>query len=259
MLGAMGVGLSGAGGVASTIGGAKSDKKKKKQLQQAMNTFQKGSTDAQGNKINYNADRGWGFDLNQSGKAASNAANIGQLNMAANANVRPSALKSAMTGRDYKNSSDQAMANQRAAMKQGLRTGADTGQIARSYGQLGSSNLQRALANNRALGPQASAQRASQYAQLAQHQAQPIQNIQSNLQNLHSDLGGLQLGQANKIASIQPANGLQQMGSIMQGVGSAVSGYDNQQKQMAQLQQRRADQQKQNQQIMDFLSKIYGV
>lgn len=233
MIGAIGMGLTGFGGTSSAIGGAisgnKAKKAKKKQLQQGMNDFQLGSTDASGNRYNFNQQRGWGYDLSNAGKAARTAANRGIYQMNTLGNISPSQAANNMIAADYNAARTQALANQSAATRNALRTGSNVGDIIQTYGGLGSATLRNIMQQHNRNALNLQAQNAQNYANVAQSLAKPYNDIMTNLQNQQNGAATqqMQLRQAMADAAGTPTtNALQVLGSIGQGVGGAMSKYD---------------------------------
>lgn len=233
MLEALGTGMAAVGGVAQTFGNRKSQNKARKarlaQLNQGMKDFQLGSTDAAGNRYNFNSSRGWGYDLSNSGRAAQTAANRGNYLMNTLGNISPSQARNNLVAADYRAARNQANANQSAATRNALRTGSNLGAITNSMGSAGSYALRNAMQQNLRNGLALQAQNANNYAQSAQNLAQNINNIQSNLQNMQNGAAAnqLQLRQAMaEAAGIPKINMLQTLGKSMQGIGQAIAGYD---------------------------------
>lgn len=232
MLGAIGTGLASVGGIAQAFGNRKSQNSARKarlaQLNQGMKDFQLGSTDAAGNRYNFNSSRGWGYDLSNSGRAAQTAANRGNYLMNTLGNISPSQARNNLVAADYRAAKNQANANQSAATRNALRTGSNLGAIANSMGSAGSHALRNAMQQNLRNGLSLQAQNANNYAQTAQNLAQNINNIQSNLQNMQNGAATqqMQLRQAMaEAAGVPKINMLQTLGKAAQGVGQALAGY----------------------------------
>ena len=232
-LGAIGTGLAGVGGVMQAFGNRKSQNSARKarlsQLNQGMKDFQLGSTDAGGNRFNFNNKRGWGYDLSNSGRAAQTAANRGNYLMNTLGNISPSQARNNIVAADYKAARNQANANQSAATRNALRTGSNLGSVTNSMGSAGSYALRNAMQQNLRNGLALQAQNANNYAQSAQNLAQNINNIQSNLQNMQNGAAAnqLQLRQAmSEAAGIPKVNMMQTLGRSAQGIGQAMAGYD---------------------------------
>lgn len=232
MIGAIGTGLAATGGVAQTFGNRKSQNSARKvrlaQLNQGMKEFQLGSTDAGGNRFNFNDKRGWGYDLSNSGRAAQTAANRGNYLMNTLGNISPSQARNNIVAADYKAARNQANANQSAATRNALRTGSNLGSVTNSMGSAGSYALRNAMQQNMRNGLALQAQNANNYAQSAQNLAQNINDIQNNLQNMQNGAATnqLQLRQAMaEAAGIPKANMMQTLGRSAQGIGQAIAQY----------------------------------
>lgn len=239
MLGAFGTGLATFGGVAQAFGNRKSQNRARKarlaQLNQGMKDFQLGSTDAAGNRYNFNNERGWGYDLSNSGKAAQTAANRGTYLMNSVGNQSPSQARNKITAADFRAAKTQANANQAAATRNALRTGSSTGNVAQAFGNQKSSALRNIMQQNLRNGLTAQAQIANDYAQSAQNLAANINNIQSNLQNQQNGAATqqMQLRQAMaEAAGVPKINMLQTLGKSAQGIGQAIAQYDTGNKMM---------------------------
>ena len=229
---AVGAGMAGVGGVMQAFGNKKAQNKARKarlrQLSQGMKDFQLGSTDASGNRYNFNQQRGWGYDLSNAGRAAKNAANRGMYQMAALGNISPSQARNNLVAADYKAARNQALANQSAATRNALRTGSNVGDVIRAYGSVGSQALQNSMQQQLRNGLQAHIQNANNYAALAQNLATPLNNIQANLQNMQNGAATqqMQLRQAMaEAAGVPKQNFLQTLGGIGQGLGMAMGQY----------------------------------
>lgn len=230
---------SAAGGAMKAYGNKKAHNKARKarlaQLNQGMKDFQLGSTDAAGNRYNFNSSRGWGYDLSNSGRAAQTAANRGNYLMNTLGNIAPSQARNNLVAADYRAARNQANANQSAATRNALRTGGNLGDVARSMGSVGSSALQNIMQQNLRNGLSLQAQNANNYAQTAQNLATNINNIQNNLQNQQNSAATqqMQLRQAMaEAAGIPKINMLQTLGKSAQGIGQAMAQYDTGNKMM---------------------------
>ena len=228
----IGAGISTVGGIASSIGDMKSKNKARKarlqQLNQGMKDFTLGSQDAQGNQINFNNKRGWGFDLSGAGKAERNLANKGAYSAVGLAHMSPSQARNQLSAQDFKASRNQALANQAAANRSALRTGSSLGNVQRSFGNIGSSALQRAMQENLRAGNAAHTARLNDLAQTAMNMKQPLVQTQQGLLNLQNGPAVQQLALRQAMADaagIPKTNWAQTLGSIGQGIGSAIGGY----------------------------------
>lgn len=221
-----------AGGAIKSFGNKKAQNKARKarlrQLSQGMKDFQLGSTDTGGNKFNFNKQRGWGYDLSNSGRAAQNAANRGNYMMNTLGNIAPSQARNNLVAADYKAAKNQANANQSAATRNALRTGGNLGDVARSMGSVGSSALRNTMQQNLRNGLSLQAQNANNYAQTAQNLAQNINTIQNNLQKQQANapVQQMQLRMAMaEAAGVPKVNNMQMLGGMLQGGGQAMGNY----------------------------------
>ena len=228
----IGAGISAVGGIASSFGDMisknRARKARLKQLNQGMNDFTLGSQDAQGNQINFNNNRGWGYNLSGAGKAERNLANKGAYSAAGLAYMSPSQARNQLSAQDFKATRNQALANQAAANRNALRTGSSLGNVQRSFGNIGSSALQRAMQENLRAGNEAHTARLNNLVQTAMNMKQPLTQTQQNLLNLQNGPAAQQLALRQAMAEaagVPKVNWGQTLGSIAQGVGSAVGGY----------------------------------
>lgn len=229
MLQGIGAGVSATGGTLESIGNMRSKNKARKArirgLQNAKNEFTLGSTDTQGNRINFNKDRGWGFDLSNSGKAEVTNANRQAYLANAMGGKLPSAYSNQLTAQDYISAQRQANANQIAASRNALRTGSNAGDVARAFGRAGSDTLRQAMLQNMRNGQQAQAQNVANYLTNAANAKAITQSTMSGLLNMQNGPAAQQLALNQAIAEAQAVpktNWLQTGGKIMQGHGQAI-------------------------------------
>ncbi|MBO7694936.1 MAG: hypothetical protein J6T10_20150 [Methanobrevibacter sp.] len=242
-LSGIGAGMSALGGSLETIGNMKSKNKARKAriagLNDAKNEFTLGSTDTQGNRINFNKDRGWGFDLSNSGKAeVTNANRQSYLANAMSAKL-PSAYRNQLTAQDYLSAQRQANANQNAASRVALRTGSNVGDVMRSFGRAGSDYLRQAMLQNIRNGQAAQAQNIANYINNAASAKAITQGTMQNLLNMQEGPAAQQLALNQAIAeakAVPTTNWLQTGGKILQGTGQAVGGFGNNMNMLQQLQ-----------------------
>lgn len=229
MLQGIGSGVAATGGTFESIGNMKSKNKARKAriagLNDAKNEFTLGSTDTQGNRINFNKDRGWGFDLSNSGKAeVTNANRQSYLANAMGAKL-PSAYRNQLTAQDYLSAQRQANANQNAASRVALRTGSNVGDVMRSFGRAGSDYLRQAMLQNMRNGQEAQAQNVANYLNNAASAKAITQGTMQNLLNMQEGPAAQQLALNQAIAearAVPKTNWLQTGGKILQGTGQAV-------------------------------------
>ena len=216
----------------------KAAKARMRMLQEGLNQFKAGSMDALGNKLSANGNGLWSYDLNNSGKAARDAANNANYKLATTADKTAAELsRNALTSKHLANTMT-ARANQSAAMRSGARTNSNLGNIANSFGQAGSQKLR----DNYMQGLQAGQNAANYNAQMRQNlgqaasaASQPIQNIQGNLQNMVNNLNKSVMGQYNNMAgaAANPYMHGMDKANMYEGIGSGITAYQqNKQKQM---------------------------
>lgn len=216
---------------------AKAAKRRNQMLQEGLNQLKAGSIDALGNKLSANGNGLWSYDLNNSGKAARNAANNANYKLGTTADKTAAELsRNALTSKHLANTMT-ARANQAAAMRSGARTNSNLGNIANSFSQAGSQRLRDNYMQGLQEGQNAvnyNAQMRQNLGQAATAASQPIQNIQGNLQKMVNNLNRPVMGQYNNIAeavSDPYANG-QHMADMWKGLGNGATAYaQNQQQQ----------------------------
>lgn len=238
-------GLMAGGAALKAYGAYKSGKAKKKaakrqreMLQKGLNQLKAGSLDALGNKLSANKQGLWSYDLNNSGKAARNAANYANYKLGTTADKTAEQITRDNLMSKYLANTMTARANQAAAMRSGARTNSNLKNIADSFSQAGSQRLRDNYMQGIQAGKNANNYNANMRQNLAQSAMtanQPIQNIQGNLQNMVGNLNKSVMGQYNNLAqsvSNPYANG-QHMADMWQGLGSGMSAYgQNEQQQM---------------------------
>lgn len=261
----IGAGMSGIGGTMSTIGNHKAANKSRKDringLVGAKNEFDLGSTDTQGNRLNFNHDRGWGFDLSRAGKAeAQNANRTSYLANAMSARM-PSAGRNQLTAMDYKAAQQQANANQSAASKMGLRTASNLGNLAASTGMVGSDYLRQAMANNLRNGANYNQQLTNQYLTNANNAKNLTAQTMQNLLNIQNGPATQQLALNQAIAEAQavPArNWLQTGGQIMSGLGQGVANFGSGMQKQANLEKQQLIDQQNFEKYLGLLKSLMG-
>lgn len=258
-LAGIGAGMSALGGSLETIGNMKSKNKARKAriagLQNAKNEFTLGSTDTQGNRLNFNKDRGWGFDLSNSGKAEVTNANRQAYLANAMGGKLPSAYRNQLTAQDFLSAQRQANANQNAASRVALRTGSNVGDVMRSFGRAGSDYLRQAMLQNIRNGQAAQVQAMSDYINNANNAKAITQNTMNGLLNIQNGPAAQQLALNQAMAeaaAVPKTNWLQTGGKILQGTGQAIGGFGNNMN----MQQKLQDINTQNQQRWDDYMKL---
>lgn len=247
-----GMGMSGIGGVASTIGNARSSNKARKNriqgLNNAYNEFTLGSRDTQGNQLNFNKDRGWGVDLSNSGKAEVQNANRLAYNANYESSKLPTTYANTQTANDFRAARNQALANQQIASRNALRGAGNVGEVARSFGHAGSDYLRKALIDNYNNGAMLKQNAVNNALSNASGAKSITQSTLANLLNMQNGPAAqqLQLNMARaQAAGIPEINGLQQYGQIMQGLGQGLTNFGNGQQMNEALSQMIAQRQQQ--------------
>ena len=205
------MGLMGGGAIGGAYAGQrkarnanKAQEQRMKLMHEALNQFKAGSMDALGNKLSANKQGVWNYDLNNSGKAARNAANNANYKLGTTADKTSAELSRDALMSNHLANTMTARANQAAAMRSGARTNSNLKNIANSFSQAGSQRLRDNYAQGIVAGKNANnynAQMRQNLAQAATAANQPIQNIQGNLQNMVNSLNNSVMGQYNNIAS----------------------------------------------------------
>lgn len=180
-------------------------KKKKKMMQDALRHYQAGSTDAYGNKLSSSSDGNWNYNLNLASQQARNAANRAMIDSANYVPKSASQIRNETLANNLLANNLTARANQSAAMRTGLRTGSNLGNIATGFSRQGSQNLRNAYqqglqnANNTT---SINAKTRNSLSSAASSAMKPITNIQSNLQSMVNGLNKNVMQQENNIANV---------------------------------------------------------
>lgn len=200
-----GAGLGAASSYLSGRSKKKALQKKKKMMQNALRHYQAGSTDAYGNKLSSNSNGNWNYDLNLATQQARNAANRAMIDSANYVPKSASQIRNETLANNLLANNLIARANQSAAMRSGLRTGSNLGNIAAGFSRQGTRNLRNAYqqglqnANNTA---SINARTRNSLSSAASSAMKPITNIQSNLQNMVNNLNKTVMRQENNIANV---------------------------------------------------------
>lgn len=235
---AAGAVMGGIGGYMSGRSKKKAAKKRMAMLQNALNQFKAGSTDAYGNKLSADGNGVWSYNLTNPTKQAVNAANRANIIAGTTAPVsRTEQMRNNLAGMQ-KAANLSAQTNQAAALKNAARSGSNLGLISSSAAAQGSRNMrnmyQNAVQNakNSALN---NANLANSLASAQQNAAAPVQNIQSNLQNMVKGLNGTVMNQMNQMAgaAANPYLNGQGTADLFKGVGGGISGFAQNQQQQA--------------------------
>lgn len=221
--------LQGIGGTLDTIGTMKSNNKARKNrinaLNNTMDQFGKGTSDAFGNKYSLGSN-GWKYDLSNSGNANRLLSNRNSYLANTLGNIAPSVARNRITAADNLASQMQANANQSAAFRNALRTGSNIGNIASAFGHQGNSQLQAQMQQNLRNGLDYAAQNANNYITNATNAQNPIQNIQNNLQNQQQIAPALMTSLGTQLAnavSVPKTNWLQTGGKLASGWGTGIA------------------------------------
>lgn len=200
-----GAGLGAASSYLSGRSKKKALQKKKKMMQDALRRYQAGSTDAYGNKLSSSSNGNWNYDLNLASQQARNAANRAMIDSANYVPKSASQIRNETLANNLLANNLTARANQSAAMRTGLRTGSNLGNIAAGFSRQGTQNLRNAYqqglqnANNTA---SINAKTRNNLSSAASSAMKPITNIQSKLQNMVNGLNKNVMQQENNIANV---------------------------------------------------------
>ena len=228
----IGAGLGAASSYLSGRSKKKALQKKKKMMQKALRHYQAGSTDAYGNKLSSNSDGTWNYDLNLASQQARNAANRSMIDSANYIPKSASQIRNETLANNLLANNLTARANQSAAMRTGLRTGSNLGNIAAGFSRQGTQNLRNAYqqglqnANNTASINEKIRNSLSSAASSAM---KPITNIQSNLQSMVNGLNKNVMQQENSIANGagNPYLYGQEYADVLGGLGQSVPEVSN--------------------------------
>ena len=228
----IGAGLGAASSYLSGRSKKKSLQKKKKMMQKALRHYQAGSTDAYGNKLSSNSDGNWNYDLNLASQQARNAANRSMIDSANYIPKSASQIRNETLANNLLANNLTARANQSAAMRTGLRTGSNLGNIAAGFSRQGTQNLRNAYqqglqnANNTA---SINAKIRNSLSSAASSAMKPITNIQSNLQSMVNGLNKNVMQQENSIANGagNPYLYGQEYADVLGGLGQSVPEVSN--------------------------------
>lgn len=226
---AIGAVLGGIGGYLSGSSKKKTAKKQQQMLQEALNQYKAGSVDALGNKLSADINGKWKFDLGLAGKNAALAATR------ANILASTTPLKSrSEIARDNFNANHignmlAARANQAAAMRSGMRTNSNIGNISQALARQTANNFTQNYANalqNAKNDAVYNANIASNLGSAAYNAAVPINNMQNNLVQQVATLNPVSMQQYNNIANAQsPYSNGQGTADLFGGLGGMLSAF----------------------------------
>ena len=237
--------IAGASAVTSTVGGYLSGKSKKKaakkrmkMMQNALNQYKAGSTDAMGNTLSADNSGRWSYNLGIGGKNAALAANRANILAGTTApKSRSEILRDNLTSNNIGNMLA-ARANQAAAMRAGMRTNSNLGNISQALARQTSNNFAQNYTNamqNAKNNANYNANLASNLGSAASTAMAPINNIQASLQNMVNGLNGNVMNQMNAIAGAASNPYLSGQGTadLFKGVGGMMGAYAQNQQESA--------------------------
>lgn len=237
--------IAGTGAAISAVGGYLSGRSKKKaakkqmrMMQDALNQYKAGSTDATGNTLSADKSGRWSYNLGVGGKNAALAANRANILAGTTApKSRSEILRDNLTSNNIGNMLA-ARANQAAAMRAGMRTNSNLGNISQALARQTSNNFAQNYANamqNAKNDATYNANLASNLGTSAVNASAPINNIQTGLQNMVNGLNGNVLSQMNKMAGVASNPYLygQATADLFKGAGGMMGAYAQNQQESA--------------------------
>lgn len=237
--------IAGTGAALSTVGGylsgrskKKSAKKQTQMMQDALNQYKAGSTDATGNTLSADKSGKWSYNLGIGGKNAALAANHANILAGTTApKSRSEILRDNLTSNNIGNMLA-ARANQAAAMRAGMRTNSNLGNISKALARQTSNNFAQNYTNamqNAKNSATYNANIASNLGAGAVNASAPINNIQTNLRQMISGLNGNVMNQMNTIAGAasNPYLHGQATADLFKGLGGMMGAYSQNQQEFA--------------------------
>lgn len=237
--------IAGAGAVTSAVGGylsgrskKKAAKKRMKMMKDALNQYKAGSTDAMGNTLSADKSGRWSYNLGIGGKNAALAANRANILAGTIApKSRSEILRDNLTSNNIGNMLA-ARANQAAAMRAGMRTNSNLGNISQALARQTSNNFAQNYTNamqNAKNNANYNANLASNLGSAATSAMAPINNIQASLQNMVNGLNGNVMNQMNTIAGAASNPYLSGQGTadLFKGIGGMMGAYAQNQQESA--------------------------
>jgi hypothetical protein len=230
--------LGGIGGYLSGKSKKKAAKKKLQMMQDALNQFKAGSTDALGNTLSANNAGRWSYNLGIGGQQAANAANRANIIAGTTAPKSRSEIVRDNFNANHLGMMLNARANQAAAMRAGMRTNSNIGNIANALARQTNNNLLQNYSNALMQGKNNSIYNANitnNLANAATNAANPINNIQNNLQQMVQGLNLPVMNQMNAIAGAASNPYLNGQGTadLFKGLGGMTSAYAQNQQEAA--------------------------
>lgn len=230
--------LGGIGGYLSGRSKKKAAKKQMRMMQDALNQYKAGSTDATGNTLSADQSGRWSYNLGTGGKNATLAANRANILAGTTApKSRSEILRDNLTSNNIGNMLA-ARANQAAAMRAGMRTNSNLGNISQALARQTSNNFAQNYANamqNAKNDATYNANLASNLGSSAVNASAPINNIQTGLQYMVNGLNGNVLNQMNRMAGVasNPYLHGQATADLFKGVGGMMGAYAQNQQESA--------------------------
>lgn len=237
--------IAGAGAVASAVGGYLSGRAKKKaakkrlrMLREGLNQYKRGSTDATGNTLSADKSGRWSYDLGLGGKNAALAANRANILAGTTAPKSRSEILRDNFNANHLGNMLTARANQAAAMRAGMRTNSNLGNISQALGRQTANNFTQNYANaiqNAKNDALYNANVTSNLGTAAHNASIPINSIQTNLQNMVNGLNGTVMSQYNSMAgaAANPYLHGQANADLIKGIGGMASAYGQNQQEAA--------------------------
>ena len=230
--------LGGVGGYLSGKSKKKAAKKKMQMMQEALNQFKAGSTDATGNTLSADNNGRWSYNLGIGGQNAALAANRANILAGTTAPKSRSEIVRDNFNANHLGAMLAARANNAAALRSGMRTNSNLGNISRALAQQTNQNMLQNYANALMQGKNNATYNANMYSNLANsatNAAAPINNIQNNLQNMVHGLNGQVMNQMNAMAGAASSPYLSGQGTsdLFKGVGGMLSAYGQNQQEQA--------------------------
>lgn len=229
--------LGGVGGYLSGRAKKKAAKKRLKMMQDALNQYKAGSTDATGNTLSANNAGRWSYNLGIGGQNAALAANRANILAGSTANKSRSEIARDNLTANHLGNMLAARANQAAAMRAGMRTNSNLGNISNALARQTTNNFTQNYANALMQAKNNSlynANVASNLGTSAVNASAPINNIQTNLQQMVNGLNGNVMNQMNAMAGAASNPYLNGQGTadLIKGLGGMTSAFgQNQQEQ----------------------------
>ena len=237
--------IAGAGAITSAVGGylsgkskKKAAKKKLKMMQDALNQFKAGSTDATGNTLSADSSGRWSYNLGIGGKNAALAANRANILAGTTPLKSRSEIVRDNFNANHLGSMLAARANNAAALRSGMRTNSNIGNIARALSQQTNQNMLQNYSNALMQGKNNAMYNANMLANLgnsAVSASAPINNIQNNLQQMVQGLNLPVMNQMNAMAGAASNPYLygQNTADLLKGVGGMMGAYAQNQQELA--------------------------